>query len=291
MGIKSIRAAITIIAVMGISMVSVVMAKDNASLSETVSLQGVYACDQKEKTCEDTDIEEDGSESGEVVSEAETQETVSETETREEVLPEAYTIENFPIIYQMPELPTGCEITAMTMVLNYYGMQADKVDLAVNYLPAMYSTGLYYGEDGRVYGNDINQYFIGDPTTEEGIICGTGAIVSAADQYLEASGSELRAEDRTGSTPEELYQLVSENVPVVVWCTIGMQDRSVVQGWYTESGEYVDWGTGDHGAVLVGYSSDTVTIADPISGLIEYDRAQFESVFASRGNRCVTIES
>ena len=35
-------------------------------------------------------------------------------------------IKDFPIIYQMPELPTGCEITALTMAVNYYGYPADK---------------------------------------------------------------------------------------------------------------------------------------------------------------------
>ena len=68
-----------------------------------------------------------------------------------------------------------------------------------------------------------------------------------------------------------------------------MQDRIAEDGWYTEDGEYVDWAYTDHGAVLIGYSKDTVTIADPISGKVEYDRAQFESVFKSRNNKCVIL--
>ena len=38
---------------------------------------------------------------------------------------------------------------------------------------------------------------------------------------------------------------------------------------------------------LIGYTQDTVTIADPISGKMEYSREDFERVFASRGNQCV----
>ncbi len=102
--------------------------------------------------------------------------------------------------------------------------------------------------------------------------------------------STLRAVDYSGSTPEELYELVSEDVPVVVWVTIGMADRRETQGWYIESGDYVEWSTNDHGAVLIGYSDTTVTIADPIAGLVEYDRQQFERVFASRQNQCVVLE-
>ncbi len=47
----------------------------------------------------------------------------------------------------------------------------------------------------------------------------------------------------------------------------------------------------DHGAVLIGYTQDTVTIADPISGKMEYSREDFERVFASRGNQCVILQS
>ncbi len=53
----------------------------------------------------------------------------------------------------------------------------------------------------------------------------------------------------------------------------------------------MDWSTNDHGAVLIGYTETTVTIADPISGRMEYDREQFEEVFASRGNQCVVLEA
>ncbi len=204
--------------------------------------------------------------------------------------PASYEIENFPVLYQMPELPTGCEITALTMLLNYYGLPAEKVEMATGYLPTLLSAETYVGEDGKMYGNDMNQYFIGNPTTQNGIICGTGAIITAANDFLLDYGSTLRATDQTGTAVEELYHMVSRGIPVMVWCTIGMENRSPVQGWYTENGTYVDWSRNDHGAVLIGYTSDTVKIADPISGIVEYDRKQFESVFASRKGQCVILE-
>lgn len=148
--------------------------------------------------------------------------------------PDSYRIEDFPLIMQMPELPTGCEITALTMALNYYGFQIDKVTMATEYLPTLPSADVYITEDGILYGNDMNQFFIGDPASENGVICGTGAIVTAADLFLENAGSDMRAVDRSGSDVQELYQLVSEDIPVVVWCTIGMGDRNIQQGWYTE---------------------------------------------------------
>jgi hypothetical protein len=38
-------------------------------------------------------------------------------------------------ILQNPELPTGCEIVALTSLLRFYGFDADKIDMAKNYLP------------------------------------------------------------------------------------------------------------------------------------------------------------
>ena len=212
-------------------------------------------------------------------------------EEQESVIAESqHQINSFDIIFQMPELPTGCEITALTMVLNYYGMEADKVEMATKYLPTQ-ELNLYYGSDGRLYGNDLNQYFIGNPTTENGYVCGTGAIVTAANAYLQDQGSDLTAVDYTGADVDTLYEIVSQDIPVVVWVTISMTDRGETEGWYTRSGEYVDWSTYDHGAVLIGYTQDTVTIADPISGKMEYSREDFERVFASRGNQCVVLQS
>lgn len=88
---------------------------------------------------------------------------------------------------------------------------------------------------------------------------------------------------------DALYNRVSRNQPVIVWVTIGMEDRNEVQGWYTENGSYVEWSTNDHGAVLIGYTDTTVMIADPVSGRMTYSRAQFEKVFMERGSKCVVI--
>lgn len=219
----------------------------------------------------------------------EVQKEISQVDITETEVDNSAKIENFPIIYQMPELPTGCEITAMTMVLNYYGLPADKVEMATMYLPTLNSPGKYYGDDGLLYGNDLESYFIGDPTQDSGIACGAKAITAAANSYLSDCGSTLEAVNCTGSMADDLYEMVSQGIPVVVWCTIGMYDRVVEEGWYTENGDYVDWGMYDHGAVLIGYDEDTVTIADPLAGEVEYSREQFEWVYEERGSQSVIL--
>ena len=200
-------------------------------------------------------------------------------------------IGDFPVVYQLPELPTGCEITALTMALQYYGLDADKTEMAADYLPTSPSTNRYTGSDGRVYGIDLDAYFVGNPFDDSGMICGPAAIVTAANGFLADQGSSLQAADRTGASPDALYALVEQNTPVVVWVTIGMTPRQPAQmSWYTETGKYVDWTNNDHCAVLVGYTDSSVWIADPLAGLVEYSKTSFERVFASRGNRCVVLQ-
>ena len=195
---------------------------------------------------------------------------------------------DFDIIEQYPELPTGCEITAMTMVLNYYGYQVNKVTMALDYMPKVQAE-FYRSEDGRLMGPDLENFFVGDPTEETGYICGTGAIVTAANAYLTDVGSDMTAVAMKNAQPEELYDLIDQGTPVVIWCTINMEDRAETDGWYREDGTYMEWSTNDHGAVLIGYDEDTVTVADPIYSRITVSRAQFEKIFAERGGQCVIL--
>ena len=139
-------------------------------------------------------------------------------------------MENFEITLQNPELPTGCEITAMTMVIRYYGLEADKMEMALTYLPG--EIMMYRWEAiGKYYGSDLNRYFIGDPR-KKGYVCGTGAVVTAANRFVKKERAVFRAVDITGTQPEELYSYVSRDVPVVVWVTTYMNPRKELHGWY-----------------------------------------------------------
>lgn len=214
---------------------------------------------------------------------------VEEADAEEPQAIAASQIEDFPLVLQNPELPTGCEITALTMVLNHYGFEADKIEMAGHYLPKT-NAGTYYGEEGLRYGNDMENFFIGNPFATSGVICGIGALETAAEGYLQDHDSTLKPNDITGETPEELYSRVADGQPVLVLVTIYMADRREAQGWYTQEGNWVDWSRNDHGAVLIGYTETGVTIADPISGIVEYPREDFESVYRSRGQRAMVLE-
>lgn len=113
--------------------------------------------------------------------------------------------------------------------------------------------------------------------------------MSAADALPEGCGKFSETENLSGISPEKMYAFLDENIPVIVWTTIHMERRQPAEGWYTEYGDYVDWSTGDHCGVLIGYTDSQVTLADPISGRVVYDRGQFERAFASRQNQCLIL--
>ena len=76
----------------------------------------------------------------------------------------------FTAICQYPELPTGCEVTSLSMVFNHYGHPCDKCDIADYYLTK--------GEVGTV---DFHEAFEGDPRDESSYGCYANVIVKAAE--------------------------------------------------------------------------------------------------------------
>ena len=109
-----------------------------SALCKSVNVSVQELAVQNGETGEDTDL----------VQNAEPEETAPAQAVEPEEEMTSAQIEDFPIIYQMPELPTGCEITALTMAVNYYGYPADKTVMASEYLPTA-SANRYYGADRR----------------------------------------------------------------------------------------------------------------------------------------------
>ena len=73
-------------------------------------------------------------------------------------------------ILQYPELPTGCEVTCLTMALNYHGYDISKTDLVDEYL--LYRTEYYQVGFG------------GSPYSENGSSMWPPAIVDMANIFL-----------------------------------------------------------------------------------------------------------
>jgi uncharacterized protein YvpB len=101
-----------------------------------------------------------------------------------------------PIVSQLPELPSGCEITAVAMMLQYSGATVNKITLA-NEMPK--------------HTSNPNLGYVGDPFKTSGYTINPSALVELTKKY---AGSAV---DLTGSDTSILENYLQSNKPVVVW--------------------------------------------------------------------------
>lgn len=210
--------------------------------------------------------------------------TESTTTTITTAIPQSYKLDvNCILQNASPSLPTGCEATALTIALNYYGFGADKYDIAMNYLPRMNFTGSY--------GADFQYVFPGNPTTSSGYGCYAPTIVATANAYFTAIKNASYAENITGTEFTDLYEYIAQGTPIVFWGTMGMVAPYYTSSWTTPDGKTVTWKASEHCLVLVGYdkSAGTVLVADPLRGTVTYDANLVRQRYNDMGKNAVII--
>ncbi len=237
-----------------------------------------------------------------------------------ETLPASYKIENVPVIYQDPELPTGSEVTSLTILLNYLGFDIDKETLAQNYL-----TCASRGEA------TFSQAFIGSPFDSDGMGCFAPVIVDTAAKYLNSQSSSRNVKSLNADTFDDVLLRVASDEPVLVWINSNlelMQEEYCFtvyssNGTYTETAaqttsvvimgttapateeavtettavsgddfkQDVYWIPNAACVVLVGFDTinDTVTVIDPAQGEITYNMGMFKTSYNALYKQAVVI--
>jgi uncharacterized protein YvpB len=182
------------------------------------------------------------------------QKDLSSSKIKEKVLLDA------PIISQHPELKNGCEVTSLAMLLNYAGIEADKIKLAEEVKKD--DTPLTHDEDGNIeqWGNP-NDGFVGDITGEEdGFGVYDKPIADLLDKYM-----PQRAINLSNQSFNELIKSVNDGKPVIVWITISYEKPKDYKKW--KKGDQIIKATFDeHAVLLVGYDHKYCYINDPSSG-------------------------
>ncbi len=188
---------------------------------------------------------------------------------------------NVPALLQEPELPTGCEITSLTCLLNYLGFSIDKVVMADTYLDKALENGIEY---------TFYEKYIGDPKVN-GYGCYSPVIVKAATAFLADRNSNLEAVNLSGKTRDEILMVVASGHPVVIWNTLDAQDFEEKLVWTTPDGTDVYWTALEHCMLLTGYdmNDNTVTVCDPMKGVTSYDLTQFFDVYDKLHQQAMTI--
>ncbi|WP_251551452.1 C39 family peptidase [Neobacillus muris] len=192
-------------------------------------------------------------------------------------------INDVPLVQQMPELARGCEVTSLTMLLQYAGVSVDKLTLAkeVAAVPFRYQSGLK--------GNP-NEGFVGDIYTfnKSGYGVYHRPIANLADKYLPGKIIDL-----TGQTIDSVYNMVKEGSPVWVITNsrFSKLPESEFSTWNTPSGQ-VKITYREHSVLIVGYDDTSVYINDPLAEqpYKSVPRESFEASWTQMGSQAISYE-
>lgn len=184
---------------------------------------------------------------------------------------------NVECVYQNPELPTGCEVTSLTTVLNYLGYNVDKLTMSDLFLPK--------GEIGKT---DPSIAFIGDPRDKSSYGANAPVLVTTANDYLSKIESDYRAYDITGVEFQDLEKYIIDGYPVMIWETINMLESYPSTKWTIDNKE-IQWYANFHCMVLIGWTEDTYIVSDPLKGIVEYDKNIVLQRYNELGKQAVVI--
>ena len=193
-----------------------------------------------------------------------------------------------PQILQNPELPNGCEITSLCMLLRFWGYDADKCVLADRYLPRTETW----------WGTDPDLAYMGNPHLEDdspacGYYCFAGPIVAAATAYLadQEGPMRIRPADLTGAGEEELIACLQQGCPFLFWASLHFDDIC-----FDPCGAYPLPGGREHRVfhqlhcmVCCGVDEELFYLSDPLNFNTRVPRPQFMKIYRQLGSRAVTL--
>lgn len=192
-----------------------------------------------------------------------------------------------PVVMQNPELPNGCEITSLTAVLNYYGMNVTKLEMADVYLPKQD----FRMVNGQRFGPNPDYAYAGNPRDKQsGMYVFAAPIVKAAQDVIKDQQTNLSVTDMSGKSKEDILELVHDGIPVVVWVTLDLSPPKKKKGWiYNGETEQSDAYTNLHAVVLTGHLDGKVVVMDPLKGHVTYSEDQFFKSYQELGTHAVAV--
>lgn len=167
---------------------------------------------------------------------------------------------------QMPELPTGCEATALGTLLRMNGVNVTKLDVA-DAMP-------------KSDGSDFVYSFWGNPySATDGWACMAPCSVITANKFLKNSNKV--AVEYTGTDLTDL------KFPSAVWVTMYLNDP--LPSNYESNGYRLF--KNPHCVVVTRIELDSVYVIDPLVGEVAYPLERFNNVYKELGCQAVCIET
>ena len=191
----------------------------------------------------------------------------------------SYVSLDLPEIWQMPEMPTGCEPVAMTIAIDYMGFDLDKETFARKYL--------------RYSAYDMADGFMGDPFKEDGAGILPPALAESCNDYFKSQGSDLTAFETSSFSFGELLALTAKGYPVLIWVTTDYEDPEIGHTSVSRNGIDYQWYINEHCVVIQGYNLDTgrIVFSDPSCGYIGQNLNAIRYLYESIGGYSLAISS
>lgn len=196
------------------------------------------------------------------------QKSVVEHETEIPILydkPSKYTFDEKQDL-QMPELPTGCEATALGTLLRMNGISVTKFDVA-DAMPKSTSGDFVYSFWGNPY------------SSTDGWACMAPCSVITANKFLKKTNK--KAVEYTGT------KLTDLQLPSAVWVTMYLKDP--LRTDYESNGYRLF--RNPHCVVVTSIDDDNVYVVDPLVGETSYPLSKFENVYNILGCQAVYIKT
>lgn len=193
---------------------------------------------------------------------------------------------NAPLIKQMPELPRGCEVTSLAMLLQFSGVHVTKMALAekIKKDPTPFSK-----EDGEVYFGNPNTGFVGDIYSfkKPGYGVYHSPVAILARHYM---GKQII--DLTGQSFQAVLDELAEGEPVWVINNTHFAPlpKKYWETWETPE-EPVKISYQEHSVLVTGYDKKYIYFNDPLAGIKnrKVDRHSFIDAWNQFGNQAISI--
>ncbi|MBA4538070.1 C39 family peptidase [Bacillus aquiflavi] len=214
------------------------------------------------------------------VQKIEQQKTTEQDQKKEKI------ILDVPLIKQNPELKYGCEVTSTAMVLQYSGVNTNKMELYEKVKKDPDPIKRAPSGDILEWGNPAEGY-VGDMTGKTaGYAVFDKPIVDLINQYLPNKAVNLTNKDF-----EEVLAHVSKGYPVVIWTTGDYRLPDRWEAW-KHGNETIETPLDLHVVVLVGYDQNYVYLNDPLSGKkqAKVNKEQFISSWKALKQRAVSYK-
>ncbi|MCZ8511371.1 C39 family peptidase [Paenibacillus filicis] len=189
-----------------------------------------------------------------------------------------------PAIRQHPELRSGCEVTSLAMLLQFYNVDKSKMELASELKRD--TTPIRWNGDGSIasWGNP-NLGFVGDIY---GNSKGFGIYHTALFELLHRYAPS--AVDLTDKPFDVLEKQLKKGIPSVVWTTINFQVPEEWVVWDTSVGP-IRTTFMEHAVLLVGYDEENVYVNDPNTGRskVKIPKNQFIPTWEAMGRQALSL--